>query len=155
MKVYSEVRRKPRVQTVNDMPSMTVQSDVFRSEIKHVLAKYKQVGIIEHLRTVDLVFRDVSEFEDFPDMMRQTAEAEAVFMRLPSKVREVFHHDYVRWLDAAHDPKKLEELRPQLEELGVMEPKAPVQPVEKRAGPNKGQPRDRRKSTAAVGAASS
>jgi len=121
-KVYSEVRRKPRVQTVNVEPSKTVQSDLYRTEMKHILAKYKQVGIIEHLRSVDLQFRDVSEFQDFADVMYQSKEAEKVFMTLPSKVREVFDHDVSVWLDAAHDKDKFEKLRPQLEKLGVVEP---------------------------------
>jgi len=124
VKQLSEVRRKPRVQTVNTLPSKTVQTDVFRSEIRHVLAKYKQVGIIEHLRSVDLQFRDVSEFSDFADLMFQSKEAEKVFLQLPSKVREVFDHDVAKWLDAAHDPSKVEAVRPQLEKLGVLEPKA-------------------------------
>jgi len=119
---YSDVRRKPRVQTVNTMESKTVQSDVFKSEIRHVLAKYRQVGIIEHLRSVDLQFRDVSEFSDFSDLMYQSKQAEGVFMKLPSKVREVFDHDVATWLDVAHDPARLEELRPELEKLGVLEP---------------------------------
>lgn len=117
---YSEERRRPRVQTVNDMPSMTVQSDVHRTEIRSILAKYKQTGVVEHLRQVDLQFRDVSEFSDYADMAFQLKEAEKVFMAMPSKVREVFDHDMARWLDAAHDPEKLEALRPELEELGVM-----------------------------------
>lgn len=112
-----------RVQTVNDMPSKTVQADVVRSEIRHILAKYKGVGIVEHLRDVDLQFRDVSEFDDFADLMFQSKQAEKVFMSLPSKVREVFDHDVAKWLDAAHDEAKLEELRPKLEKLGVMKPK--------------------------------
>jgi Chlamydia-phage Chp2 scaffold (Chlamy_scaf). len=127
VKAFNTVRRRPRVQTVNDMPSKTVQSDVLRSEIRHVLAKYRQVGIVEHLRNVDLQFRDVSEFEDFTDLMRQSKTAEQVFMRLPSRIREVFDHDVSRWLDAAHDPEKVEALRPQLEKLGVLAPK--VEPV--------------------------
>lgn len=122
---YSTVRRKPRVQTVNTLPSRTVQADVFKSEIKHVLAKYKQVGIIEHLRSVDLQFRDVSEFSDFSDLMQQSKLAESVFMGLPSKVREVFDHDVAVWLDCAHDPKRLDALRPQLEKLGVLTPLTP------------------------------
>lgn len=120
MEQYSEVRRRPRVQTVNTEPSKTVQSDVFRTEIKHVLAKYSQVGIIESLRNVDLQFRDVTEFQDFADMMYQSKEAEKVFMSLPSKVREVFGHKMANWLDAAHDTSKLEALRPKLEELEVL-----------------------------------
>lgn len=121
MDTYNEVRKRPRVRTVNTEPSKTVQSDVFRTEIKHILAKYKQMGIVEHMQGVDLQFRDVTEFQDFADLMLQTKEAEKVFMGLPSKLRAVFGHDVAVWLDAAHDKDKLEALRPQLEELGVME----------------------------------
>lgn len=119
MKELSTERRKPRVQTVNDLPSMTVQSDRNRADIQEILRKYRAVGIVDHMREVDLAFRDVSEFEDYADMARQAKEAEMAFMRLPSRLREVFDHDVGRWLDAAHDPEKLEALRPQLEELGV------------------------------------
>lgn len=122
LKVFNGVRRRPRVRTVNTEESKTVQSDVFRTEIKHIMAKYKQVGIIEHLRDVDLQFRDVSEFQDFADLMFQSKEAEKVFMELPSKVRAVFDHDVAKWLDAAHDSEKLDALRPKLEAVGVLEP---------------------------------
>lgn len=119
MKVLNQVRKHPRVQTVNEMPSKTVQSDVFRTEIRHILAKYKEVGIVEHMRHVDLEYRDVSEFEDFSDLMRQSTAAEQAFMRLPSKVREVFKHDVGNWLDAAHDPEKMDALKPEFAKLGL------------------------------------
>jgi len=121
-------RRKPRVQTINELPSKTVQGEAHRSEIRAILAKYKATGVVDHLRDVDLQFRDVSEFEDFADLMRQSSEAEAAFMRLPSKLREVFDHDHHVWLDYAHSPERLEELRPQLENLGIMEPLPPPPP---------------------------
>lgn len=120
-------KNRGRVQTFNDLPSETVQSDRARSEIKTILAKYKQTGVLEHLRQVDLQFRDVSEFEDFADLMRQSEAAKQVFMDLPSKLREVFDHDHNVWLDYAHSPERLEELRPKLEKLGVWEP-LPVPP---------------------------
>lgn len=125
---WNDVRRRPRVQTVNSEPSKTVKSDVLKGEIRHILARYKATGIVEHLREVDLQFRDVSEFSDFADLMHQSKEAEKVFMSLPSKVREVFQHDVARWLDAAHDADKLEALRPRLEALGVMKPKEAAAP---------------------------
>lgn len=128
-KVLSEVRRRPRVQTVNTEPSRTVQSDVYQSDIRHVLAKFREVGIVEHLGEVDLTFRDVTEFEDFADVMRQAKEAEKVFMKLPPQVRAVFDHDVARWLDCAHDPEKLKELRPELEKLGVVEAAPAVPPA--------------------------
>lgn len=119
---------RKRVQTINDEESLTVQSDYHRSEIKEVLSKYKQTGVLLNMRDVELEYRDVGEFSDFSDLMQQSKTAEAEFMRLPSKVREVFKHDVGTWLDAAHDPEKLEELRPQLEELGVLEAVTPEEP---------------------------
>ncbi|AJK28303.1 putative minor capsid protein [Eel River basin pequenovirus] len=121
-----ETRRKARVRTKNDLESKTVRSELVRSEIKHILAQYEQTGVIDHLANVDLQFRDVSEFTDFADLMRQTKIAEMEFMKLPSKLREVFNHDVNEWLDVAHDPEKLEAKRPQLEKLGVLDPKEPA-----------------------------
>lgn len=117
-------RPRPRVQTVNELESRTVQSDRDGADIKKIIQTYERNGVLIKPGAVDLAFKDVSEFTDFADMMRQTKEAEAEFMRLPSKVREVFAHSVYNWLDAAHDPEKLEVVRPQLEELGVLEPRA-------------------------------
>lgn len=129
--VREDTGRK-RVQTIYDPeedPSRTVQSDRHEAEMKSILRKYEAVGIIDHMRNVDLMFRDVSEFEDFTDLMRQTKVAEAEFMKLPSKVREIFGHSVEAWLDAAHDPEKLEALTPQLVELGLVD--APPPPTSK------------------------
>lgn len=141
-KKLSEVRYADRVRTVNDKPSKTVQSDVFRTEIRHIMAKYKATGIVEHLKAVDLQFRDVTEFEDFADLMFQSKQAEKVFLALPSKVREVFHHDVAEWLDAAHDRTKFEALRPQFEELGVLKPEAEpiITPLVPQAGDRRKPP---------------
>lgn len=116
-----ETGRK-RVQTVNNLDSKTVQSDRNGADIRHILAKYEQTGVLMSRAAVDLAFRDVSEFEDFHDVMLQAKVAEAAFMRLPSKVREVFDHEVSKWLDAAHDDDKFEELRPRLERTGFLEP---------------------------------
>lgn len=135
-------RHRPRVRTVNDLDSKTVQSDRENSEIKAILERFTDEGMmLEHMQGVDLQFMDVTQFEDFADLMRQTKKAEEVFLTLPSKLREVFDHQVEKWLDAAHDPEKLEALRPQLEELGVMEPLkveeevVEVPPPEEVAGP--------------------
>lgn len=120
--VREETGRR-RVQTTDFGPSKTVQGDAVRADIRHIMKKYRAMGIMDHLAQVDLTFRDVSEFTDFADLMRQTKDAEMAFMKLPSKLREVFDHDVMKWLDAAHDPEKVEALRPKLEKLGVMKPK--------------------------------
>lgn len=115
-------RKKARVQTLNEEPSQTLQSQRDEADIKQIIQRYERNGVLIRPTEVDRAFLDVSEFTDFADMMRQTKAAEAEFMRLPSKIREVFNHSVYEWLDAAHDSEKLDALRPRLEELGVLEP---------------------------------
>lgn len=124
---------RKRVQTLapEDDHERTVQSEVYKADIRHILTKYEEVGIVDHLKGVDLAFRDVTEFTDMADAMQQLREAERTFMKLSAPLREVFDNDAARWLDVAHDAEKLEELRPRLEELGVWdkepEPEGPIQ----------------------------
>ncbi len=113
-----DARGKPPVQTENDGPILTVQSEAEQGEINKILKRYKEVGIIEQLNLTEASFRDVSEFGDFADVMRQSKEAELEFMKLPSKVREIFNHDVANWLDTAHDAEK----RSSLIAAGEIEP---------------------------------
>lgn len=128
-----DARGRPRVQTINTLPSKTIQSQADQADIKKILKKYRQVGIVDHLNDVKGRFMDVSEFTDLGDALRQVKVVEAEFMKLPSKVREVFNHDVAEYLDTAHDPEK----RQALIDAGVLEApaappaadEAPVEPV--------------------------
>ncbi len=108
--------------------SMTVQSDAQEADIVHILRKYAQVGLVDNLNMAEAMFKDISEFTDFADAMRHASEAESEFLRLPSKVREIFDHDVANWLDAAHDDDKRDLLR----EAGIiMDGKGSEEPPEK------------------------
>lgn len=131
--VTREVTTRPdtgrrRVQTVNALPSKTVQADRDRADIRHIIRKYETTGVLINMAKVDLAFRDVTEFEDFGDLMQQAKEAEAAFMRLPAELRKVFRNDVNFWLDCAHDEEKLDELAPQLRKLGMLEQVDPTPP---------------------------
>lgn len=117
-----------RVQTVNEDPSMTEQSEAHMADIRWILGRYEATGVLTSMAKVDLAYRDVSEFTDFADLMQQAKNAEVAFMRLPSKVREVFEHDVANWLDAAHDAEKLEALKPRLIATGFYEDDSPPPP---------------------------
>ncbi len=123
-------RGRPRVQTKNFGPSLTVQSDAKQADIKEILKKYREVGIVEHLNITEANYRDVTELTDFSDVMRTANEAKQEFMKLPSKVREIFHHDVAIWLDTAHDQEK----RTALREAGEISPIEP--PAAEAAGNN-------------------
>lgn len=126
---------RKRVQTVNEEESRTVQGQRDEADIRKIIQRYQRDGVLINMAQVDLAFRDVTEFEDFSDLMRQTKEAEQAFMRLPSKVREVFNHSVVRWLDAAHDGLS-EVQRGRLTELGVLDAVEDAsRPVEEPAAP--------------------
>ncbi len=102
-------RGKPRVQTINTDPSMTVQSDAHLADIQNILKSFGQEGMAM-LDEAELQFKDVSEFTDLRDALDQARIAEVQFMKLPSKVREIFQHDVAVWLDTAHDEDKRNEL---------------------------------------------
>ena len=83
--------------------SQTDQTQAKKGDINEVLRRYRQVGIVEHLNQVDAQFLDVTELpQDYKQVLDYTRLAEEEFMRLPSKLREVFNHDVAEWLDAAH-----------------------------------------------------
>ncbi len=128
MRVVGEVdsRGNPRVQTVNNDPSETIQSDAHLADIHQILKTWELDGHAI-LDEAQLEFKDVSEFTDLADAMNQAKEAEGVFMTLPSKIRELFHHDVAEFLDTAHDPEK----RNAMVEAGVLEG---VEVVETRSG---------------------
>jgi len=117
-----DARGRPRVQTINEEPSMTVQYDADQTDIKKIIQKYNNTGIIEHLNNVEATYADVSTFTDFADVMRHAKAAEAEFMKLPSKIREEFNHDVATWLDTSHDPEKRASLLAERTSEPVAEP---------------------------------
>lgn len=102
-------RGKPRVQSVNTDPSETVQSDAHLADIYNIMASFEREGM-KMFEETDLMFADVHEFTDLRDALDQAAIAQVEFMKLPSKVREIFDHDVAIWLDTAHDKEKRDAL---------------------------------------------
>ncbi len=118
-------RGKPRVQTVNDDPSETIQSEAHLADINRILGAYSTVDMRDMLDETELVYADVSEFTDLADALNAAKLAEKQFLTLPSKVREVFDHDVAVWLDTAHDEDK----RAALVEAGFLKgPEVEVDP---------------------------
>lgn len=114
----TDARGRPRVQTVNNDPSLTVQSDAHLADIQTILEGYGATGH-QSLDEAAMIYKDVSEFVDLRDAIEQSRIAEKQFMTLPSKVREIFDHDVAVWLDSAHDEDK----RDALVEAGFLDPR--------------------------------
>lgn len=103
-------RGKFRVQTEFLDESLTDQSEEPLANINSVLGRFALGGLRQSLDEAELVFKDVTEFTDLADAMRQAKVAESEFLKLPSKLREIFHHDVAEWLDTAHDDDKRQAL---------------------------------------------
>jgi len=125
-----DYRGRPRAQyqTVNNEPSCTVQSESDETDIKKIIQKYNNTGIIEHLNTVEATYADVSTFSDFAEVMNHAKAAETEFMKLPSKIREKFDHDVATWLDTSHDEDKREALLAETDDKPLPEPTEPPPP---------------------------
>ncbi len=123
----------PRVITKNDQPSETIVSDAHLADINNIMRTFARdgVGILDE---AVLQFGDVSDFTDLADALNQARKAEVEFLKLPSKVREVFNHDVAQWLDTAHDADK----RQALVEKGFLLPLETIQEGAKE-GSNKPQ----------------
>lgn len=127
-----DLRGKSRVQTVNTDPSETIQSDAHLADIEQVIRSFANDGG-DMLDNVAMVFADVSQFGDYHDVMLEVKKAEATFMELPSKVREIFGHSVETWLDTAHDEDKRDALveagflEPALVEDAKVEPETPIE----------------------------
>jgi len=109
-------RKRSKYWSVNKEPSMTVQSDAHLADISQILDNWGASGS-DLLDNVAMQFKDVSEIGDYHDVMLEVKRAEATFMELPSKVREIFGHSVETWLDTAHDEDK----RDALVEAGFIE----------------------------------
>lgn len=104
-----DYRGKRRYQTVNNDDPITIQSDAHLADVNRIMETFLKTGT-GMLDDAALRYQDVSDFTDLGDALRQARDAEIEFMKLPSKVREVFDHDVATWLDSAHDQEKRDAL---------------------------------------------
>lgn len=91
-------------------PSLTVQSDHDRADIKKIIKRYHQTGIIDNLNEAEAQFLDCTKFSDYAEIQRELTRAKQQFMEQPPHVRRAFNNDVAEWLDAAHDQEKREAL---------------------------------------------
>jgi len=103
VKEYSTERRRPRVQTVNDKPSMTVQSDVVRTEIRHVLAKYRQTGLISRSSMAPVEFGSDVGFATYADAHAALERAAEEFLKLPPEIRLELGNDPGRYAEISSE----------------------------------------------------
>ena len=102
-------------------PSLTKQSFKDEADINKIMRKYSMNDIEAAREAVETHLVDLSEMPDFHQAMTTVAEANELFMKIPSNIRDVFNHDPGRFMEFVTDPEN----REQMVELGLAK-KAPV-----------------------------
>lgn len=116
---------KIRVVTVNDEPSMTVQSSKDECDINRIMEKYEKTGAVTHLAKRSGIYGDFSELTDYQGMLDKVMFAQDAFMTLPAAVRTRFRNDPGALLEFLQDSKN----RDEAVRLGLIEAKPSEQTV--------------------------
>lgn len=105
-----------RVRIFNEDPSLTAQEYGPDTDINNIMAKYKKTGVINHLRTKEASYADMSEVSDLLGASIKMQEAKEKFAQLPSEVRKKFADNPQNMIDYLGDPNNLEDA----EKLGLV-----------------------------------
>ena len=100
--------------------SLTKQSFIDEADINNIMRKYSMNDIELGRQALENYEFDATEIPDFHEAMNKVAEAQQLFLTMPSNIREVFNHDAGRFLDFVQDPENSEELV----EMGLARPKS-------------------------------
>ena len=111
-----------RVQVETGEFTFTKQSHKAECDINNILSQYKRTGMITHISARQAQYIDLPDASDLQEAFAVAEEANAAFMSLPAKVRDLFDHDPVKFLQALNDPSRADELR----ELGILREKTPA-----------------------------
>ncbi|AXL15182.1 internal scaffolding protein [Microviridae sp.] len=81
------------------LPSLALQSAKDECDITKILEKYRATGVPPSSNENPPIFQDVSELEDYSEVMRNLKDAEFYFDSLPATERENFDNDPLLFLD--------------------------------------------------------
>ena len=118
-------RISPRVQYVDDKPSMTQQSFKDQCDIKKIIAKRQSLGIPLQIENDPFggVVQDFSGSIDYRENLHKVMRAEQAFMALPAKLRQRFDNDPANLISFLEDDKNYDEAQ----KLGLLKADAKQQ----------------------------
>jgi len=79
--------------TVNNEPTLTVQSEKDSCDFNLIYAKYKKTGLMSNMRTEPPRYGDFSSAVDYHDSVLRAQQAQDSFMMLPASIRSRFKND--------------------------------------------------------------
>ena len=96
-------------------------------DVNTIMAKYQKTGLIDHVNRFQGNYGDFTDTPTFHEAFQKVLDAQAMFLTLPSSVREKFANDPGLFLEYVSDEKNADGMR----ELGLLPKVAPPKPVEK------------------------
>lgn len=111
-----------RVITCVGVQTMTKQSHKSECDINTILRQFQKTGIISHINNHKGEYVNLPDSIDYQDGLNTVLRGEAAFAALPSKVRDHYDNDPLKFLAAFGDDVE----RKRLEEWGLINP--PVAP---------------------------
>jgi len=104
------------VRTINNEPSLTIQSERDKCDLNIIKAIYEKTGVMNNVRTDEPRYGDFTSSRDYHDLLFRAQQAEDDFMLLDAHIRARFNNDPGLLLDFVNDPKnRLEAVK-----LGLM-----------------------------------
>ncbi len=95
------------VVTVNDAPSVAVQSEKESSNINVIMSRYARTGVMPVVSR-QAMYGEIDSL-DFKDALDVVRAGEHAFSQLSSKVRRRFNNDPAEYLSFLEDPNNLAE----------------------------------------------
>lgn len=105
---------KVQVNTGNE--SFVQQQFKDSTDVNKILAKFRRTGVVDHANQYQGQYGDFSDVTDYHTAMTIVAEADEMFMGLPSQVRKLFSNDPGEFLEFAENPEN----RHKMIELGLI-----------------------------------
>lgn len=90
--------------------SLTKQAFKDECDINKIMARYQKTGMLDHIRSNQPLYEDVTTVPDYHSAMIQVATVQQAFEGLSSDLRERFGNDPGRFYDFAVDPKNADQL---------------------------------------------
>lgn len=98
-----------KVVTINNEPSLAIQSQKDQSDINKIMDKYYKTGMVTHLSRKQGQYADLTQIKDYQSSLQTVIDANASFMTLPSAVRKKFQNNPQELLQFLEDPNNKQE----------------------------------------------
>lgn len=107
---YSTGLEPPEDETSDDHSQ--VQHDMAAEcDVNEIMKRYQRTNELTHVNNMAAQYGDFSDVLDYKDGVDRINHANALFMELPARIRDMFNNDPAKFIDYATDGNNQEELR--------------------------------------------